>query len=178
LGGAYGSRLPESFARPGYAWLCWVKKAIANNFIVAVLIRALFTIFAALNMNVMNFPENLRYTKDHEWIKIENGNIAVVGITEFAQKELGDIVYVEVETIGKSLEANAVFGSVEAVKTVSDLFLPVAGTISELNPALSGSPELVNTDPYGKGWMIKLKVGNPADIDQLLDAASYQAVVG
>jgi glycine cleavage system H protein len=126
----------------------------------------------------MSFPESLRYTKDHEWIKIENGNIAVIGITDFAQKELGDIVYVEVETVGKALEADAVFGTVEAVKTVSDLYLPVAGTIVELNAALAGSPELVNTDPYGEGWMIKMEVKNPADVNELLDATAYQAVVG
>ena len=125
----------------------------------------------------MNFPSNLRYTKDHEWISLD-GNIATIGITEFAQRELGDIVYVEVETIGKPLEAGAVFGTVEAVKTVSDLFLPVAGTINELNPALASAPELVNNDPYGKGWMIKMTVTNPSDINQLLDASGYESVVG
>jgi glycine cleavage system H protein len=125
----------------------------------------------------MNFPENLRYTKDHEWIRIEDGDIAVIGITEYAQDQLGDIVYVEVETVGKTLAAETVFGSVEAVKTVSDLYLPVDGVITELNPALASSPELVNTDPYGEGWMVKLKVNNPADINKLLDAAAYQAVV-
>ena len=125
----------------------------------------------------MNFPENLRYTKDHEWIKIE-GKEATIGITDFAQRELGDIVYVEVETIGKQLEAGAVFGTVEAVKTVSDLFLPMSGTINELNPALAGAPELVNTDPYGKGWMIKMTINDPADVDGLLDAAAYSAVAG
>ena len=125
----------------------------------------------------MSFPANLRYTKDHEWIKIE-GDTATIGITDFAQKELGDIVYVEVELIGKELEAGVVFGTVEAVKTVSDLYLPVAGTITELNPALAGAPELVNTDPYGAGWMIKMTVNNPADFDTLLDAAAYEAVVG
>jgi glycine cleavage system H protein len=126
----------------------------------------------------MSFPENLHYTKDHEWIKIENDDIAVVGITEFAQQELGDIVYVEIETVGKTLEADTVFGTVEAVKTVSDLYLPVAGTITEINPALANSPELVNSDPYGAGWMIKLKVNNPADIDSLLNAGAYGSVVG
>jgi glycine cleavage system H protein len=126
----------------------------------------------------MSFPDNLYYTKDHEWIKIEGGNIAVIGITDFAQKELGDIVYVEVETVGKALEAEAVFGTVEAVKTVSDLYLPVAGTIKELNPALASSPDLVNTDPYGAGWMIKMEVSNPADLEGLLSASAYQAVVG
>jgi len=106
------------------------------------------------------------------------GKEATIGITDFAQRELGDIVYVEVETIGKALEAGAVFGTVEAVKTVSDLFLPISGTITELNPALAGAPELVNTDPYGKGWMIKMTVNNPADVDTLLDAGAYQAVAG
>jgi len=125
----------------------------------------------------MTFPANLRYTKDHEWIRTE-GDIAIIGITDFAQKELGDIVYVEVELVGKELEAGAIFGTVEAVKTVSDLFLPVSGTITELNPALSKAPELVNNDPYGEGWMIKMKVKNPADIEKLLDAAAYEAVAG
>ncbi len=125
----------------------------------------------------MNIPANLRYTKDHEWISLE-GNIATIGITDFAQGELGDIVYVEIETVGKPLEAEAVFGTVEAVKTVSDLFLPVSGTINEVNPALANQPELVNTDCYGEGWMIKMTVTNPADVAKLLDAAAYQAVVG
>jgi glycine cleavage system H protein len=125
----------------------------------------------------MKFPAELRYTKDHEWIKLD-GDVATVGITDYAQRELGDIVYVEVETIGKSLQAGAVFGTVEAVKTVSDLFLPVSGTITELNPELVNSPESVNTDPYGNGWMIKMKVNNRADVDDLLDAKAYEAVVG
>jgi glycine cleavage system H protein len=125
----------------------------------------------------MNFPPNLRYTKDHEWIKLE-GNTATIGITDFAQRELGDIVYIEVDTIGKELQAGAVFGTVEAVKTVSDLFLPVDGTIIELNPALQGSPESVNSDPYGEGWMVKMTVKNTADVEALLDAAAYEGVVG
>jgi glycine cleavage system H protein len=125
----------------------------------------------------MNFPSHLRYTKDHEWISLD-GNIATVGITDFAQRELGDIVYVEVETIGKALEAGVVFGTVEAVKTVSDLFLPVAGTINELNADLSNAPELVNNDPYGRGWMIKMTVNNAADVEALLDAAGYEAIIG
>ena len=125
----------------------------------------------------MNFPENLKYTKDHEWLRIE-GQEAVIGITDFAQSELGDIVYVEIETEGETMEQEAVFGTVEAVKTVSDLFLPVSGTINELNPALAGAPELVNSDPYGEGWMIKMTVDNPADVSALLDAAGYEAVVG
>ena len=124
----------------------------------------------------MNFPPELRYTKDHEWIKLD-GNVATIGITDYAQRELGDIVYVEVETIGKELEAGAVFGTVEAVKTVSDLFLPVAGTVTELNPALTNSPESVNNDPYGAGWMVKMKVNHPADVEALLDAAAYEALV-
>ena len=124
----------------------------------------------------MNFPENLRYTKDHEWVSLD-GNIATVGITDFAQGELGDIVYVDIASKGKPLAAEEVFGTVEAVKTVSDLYLPLSGTITELNPALAASPELVNTDPYGKGWMIKLTLNNPADIDKLMDAAAYQALV-
>lgn len=125
----------------------------------------------------MNLPENLRYTKDHEWVLLE-GNTATIGITDFAQGELGDIVYVEIETVGKHLEAEAVFGTVEAVKTVSDLFLPVAGTVNEVNPALADSPDLVNSDPYGKGWMIKMTVDNPADVEKLLNAAAYQGVIG
>lgn len=125
----------------------------------------------------MNFPENLRYTKDHEWIKLE-GNIATIGVTDFAQQELGDIVYVEIETKGKTLTAEAVFGSVEAVKTVSDLFLPVSGTITEVNSALDAQPELVNTDPYGEGWMIKMTVDNPGDVEKLMDAAAYEKLAG
>lgn len=125
----------------------------------------------------MNFPSNLRYTKDHEWILLE-GNIATIGITEFAQRELGDIVFVDIPTVGKSLNAEEVFGTVEAVKTVSDLFLPVAGTINEVNQGLESEPELVNTDPYGEGWMVKMTVKNPADVNALLDAAAYQALVG
>lgn len=125
----------------------------------------------------MSFPAHLHYTKEHEWISLE-GNIATIGITDYAQRELGDIVFVEVDTIGKAIEAGAVFGTVEAVKTVSDLFLPVSGTINELNPALSSAPELVNNDPYGEGWMIKMTVNNPADVASLLDAAGYEALVG
>ena len=124
----------------------------------------------------MNFPKNLRYTKDHEWVKLD-GNVATIGITDYAQRELGDIVYVEVETVGKSLKAGDVFGTVEAVKTVSDLFLPVDGTITELNGALANSPESVNNDPYGEGWMVKMKVNDPADVEALLDSAAYEAQV-
>lgn len=125
----------------------------------------------------MDFPSNLRYTKEHEWVLLE-GNTATIGITNFAQGELGDIVYVEIETVGKPLAADAVFGTVEAVKTVSDLFLPVAGTITEVNPALANEPELVNSDPYGAGWMAKMTVDNPADVEGLMDAAAYGALVG
>lgn len=125
----------------------------------------------------MNFPENLKYTKDHEWLLLD-GEIATIGITEFAQHELGDIVYVEIETVGDTLEANEIFGSIEAVKTVSDLYLPVAGTINEFNDSLTTDPESVNKDPYGKGWMIKMKVANIADVDALLDAKAYQELVG
>jgi len=124
----------------------------------------------------MNFPGELRYTKDHEWVRLD-GEIAIVGITDFAQRELGDIVYVEVETVGKQLDAGAVFGTVEAVKTVSDLYLPVSGTIMELNPALANAPELVNNDPYGAGWMIKMKITNTADIKTLMDAKAYEEMV-
>jgi glycine cleavage system H protein len=124
----------------------------------------------------MNIPAQLRYTKEHEWIRLE-GNVATIGITDYAQRELGDIVFVEVDTIGSTLESGAVFGTVEAVKTVSDLFLPISGTITELNPALSGAPELVNSDPYGEGWMIKMTVNDPAHVEALLDAAGYEALV-
>ena len=117
------------------------------------------------------------YTKDHEWIKLE-GNVATIGITEFAQHELGDIVYIDISTKGKTLAAEEVFGTVEAVKTVSDLFLPAAGTITEINPALEAQPELVNSDPYGAGWMVKMTVDNPADIEKLLSAEAYANLVG
>jgi len=125
----------------------------------------------------MQFPENLRYTKDHEWIRME-GNTAYVGITDFAQKELGDIVYVEVETIGKSLKAGDVFGTVEAVKTVSDLYCPIDGTIDEVNPNLANAPESVNTDPYGEGWMVKMTPSKVSDVDALMSAADYEKLVG
>lgn len=125
----------------------------------------------------MNFPENLRYTKDHEWILLD-GDTATIGITDYAQGELGDIVFVEVDTLGKPLERGAVFGTVEAVKTVSDLFLPVSGTVTELNPALSGAPELVNTDPYNEGWMVKMTLSDLSQVNELLDAAAYAALVG
>ncbi len=120
----------------------------------------------------MNIPAELKYTKDHEWVKLE-GDIATIGITEFAQSELGDIAYVEVETVGETLAQEEVFGSVEAVKTVSDLFLPMSGEIIELNEALEDNPELVNNDPYGAGWMVKVRVSNTSEFDDLLDAAAY-----
>lgn len=125
----------------------------------------------------MNFPAELRYTKDHEWIKLE-GNVATIGITDFAQHELGDIVYVDINTVGKSLAAEEVFGTVEAVKTVSDLFLPVAGTITEVNSLLEKQPELVNTDPYGDGWMVKMTVNSSADVEALMSSDAYAALVG
>ena len=124
----------------------------------------------------MQFPADLRYTKDHEWIKLE-GNTATIGITDFAQGELGDIVYIDINTVGKMLSAEAVFGTVEAVKTVSDLFLPVSGTILEVNPALTAQPELVNTDPYGAGWMVKVTVVNVADVEALLTSEAYSQLV-
>ncbi len=124
----------------------------------------------------MNFPQNLKYTKDHEWISID-GDIATIGITDFAQHELGDIVYVDIDSKGKSLAAEVVFGTVEAVKTVSDLFLPVSGTITEVNPLLETEPEKVNSDPYVEGWIVKMKVDNPDDINQLMDTEAYQNLV-
>lgn len=125
----------------------------------------------------MNFPDNLRYTKDHEWVLLE-GTTATIGITDFAQSELGDIVYVDIETIGSELAAESIFGTVEAVKTVSDLFLPLDGTVTEKNAELDAQPELVNQDPYGGGWMIKMTVKDPAAYNGLMDAAAYKALVG
>jgi glycine cleavage system H protein len=125
----------------------------------------------------MNIPANLKYTKDHEWVSIE-GDVATVGITDFAQKELGDIVYVEVETLDQTLEKDEVFGTVEAVKTVSDLFLPLSGEIIEFNGDLEGTPENVNTDPYGAGWMVKVKISNVAEIDSLLTSEGYKELIG
>lgn len=129
------------------------------------------------NFKNMQFPDNLKYTKDHEWILLE-GNTATVGITDFAQRELGDIVFVDISSVGKSFGANDIFGTVEAVKTVSDLYLPVAGTINEVNPSLDGTPESVNQDPYGAGWMVKMTVDNTADVDALMDATAYKALIG
>jgi glycine cleavage system H protein len=125
----------------------------------------------------MNIPAGLKYTKEHEWVKVD-GDVATIGITDFAQGELGDIVYVEIETVGESLATEEVFGTVEAVKTVSDLFMPVSGEILEMNNALEGDPELVNSDPYGKGWMIKVKMSDPSEVDALLSASDYQDLIG
>jgi glycine cleavage system H protein len=125
----------------------------------------------------MNFPNELKYTKDHEWIRVEGDN-AIIGITEFAQSELGDIVYVDIDTIGETLEQEQVFGTVEAVKTVSDLFMPVSGVILEFNGALETQPELVNKDPYGEGWMVKIKMTDPSQVSKLLTSNSYGELVG
>ena len=125
----------------------------------------------------MNIPDTLHYTKDHEWISIEDG-IATVGVTDFAQSELGDIVYVEVETLDEQIGISEVFGTVEAVKTVSDLFMPLSGTIIEFNESLEDEPEMVNEDPYGKGWMIKIKLDNPGEVSELLEAAAYKELIG
>jgi glycine cleavage system H protein len=125
----------------------------------------------------MNIPQNLKYTKDHEWVAVE-GDIATIGITDFAQSELGDIVFVDITTEGETLDQEEVFGSVEAVKTVSDLFMPISGEIIELNEKLDGDPELVNSDPYGDGWMIKVKITDASQVNDLLDAAAYEALIG
>ena len=124
----------------------------------------------------MNFPQNVKYTNEHEWIRLE-GDVAYVGITDYAQEQLGDIVFVDIPTEGETLEAGEVFGTIEVVKTISDLFRPVAGEVVEQNPALEENPELVNKDPYGEGWLIKMKPANAADLDNLLDAEGYKAVV-
>lgn len=125
----------------------------------------------------MDFPAGLKYTKDHEWIKVD-GDTALIGITEFAQRELGDIVYIDITSLDTEVAKDEVFGTVEAVKTVSDLFMPVTGTVTELNPALDKQPELVNTDPYGDGWMVKISIADIADVDSLLSAESYQSLIG
>ncbi|MCK6694431.1 MAG: glycine cleavage system protein GcvH [Thermoanaerobaculia bacterium] len=129
----------------------------------------------------MTFPADCKYTADHEWVRVENGNIAYVGITDFAQSELGELVYIEVETVGQTVNAHAVFGTVEAVKTTSDLFMPVTAKVLEFNPALddskNGNPALINEDPYGKGWIVKIEIANPADLNGLMDAAAYQSHV-
>lgn len=125
----------------------------------------------------MNFPDNLKYTKDHEWVRVE-GNKAIIGITDFAQGELGDIVYVDIETEGDSLDHEAVFGTVEAVKTVSDLFMPVSGKVLEVNPGLTTNPDSVNKDPYNSGWMIKVEMSNPSEVSGLMSAADYKKLIG
>ena len=125
----------------------------------------------------MNFPENLKYTKDHEWVRVE-GNDAYIGITDFAQGELGDIVYVEIETEGEELSHEEIFGTVEAVKTVSDLFMPISGKVLEVNPSLLSNPEAVNKDPYGKGWMIKVAIKDPSELNSLLSVADYKTLIG
>ena len=124
----------------------------------------------------MNIPSNLKYSKDHEWVRVE-GDTAYIGITDFAQSELGEIVIVDITTEGETLDSEAVFGSIEAVKTVSDLFMPVGGEVSEVNPKLEDNPELVNSDPYGEGWMIKVKMTNPSEVGSLLDAEAYKALI-
>lgn len=125
----------------------------------------------------MNVPSNLRYTKDHEWLKLE-GDVAVIGITDFAQHELGDIVFIEVETVGETLDRHETFGTIEAVKTVSDMFMPVAGEVVAFNEELTSAPEAINQDPYGNGWVIKVKMTDPAQVEELLDAAAYSALIG
>ena len=125
----------------------------------------------------MNFPAELKYTKDHEWVRVE-GNDAYIGITEFAQRELGDIVYVDIPSVGKEVAKEEVFGTVEAVKTVSDLFMPLTGTVSEINVALDSQPELVNTDPYGEGWMVKVSISNATEVEGLLSADAYKTLIG
>lgn len=125
----------------------------------------------------MNFPSELKYTKDHEWVRVE-GNEAYLGITDFAQRELGDIVYIDINTLGDEVQKDEVFGTVEAVKTVSDLFMPVTGTVTEVNPALNDNPELVNADPYGEGWMVKVTLTDASSVEDLLDAAAYKTLVG
>jgi glycine cleavage system H protein len=125
----------------------------------------------------MNFPENLKYTKDHEWVRVD-GDTAYIGITDFAQSELGDIVYVEIETLGEELAQEEIFGTVEAVKTVSDLFMPLSGKLLELNPTISSDPESVNKDPYGEGWMIKISIKDKSQVEQLLSAKEYQSLIG
>lgn len=124
----------------------------------------------------MKVPENLLYTKDHEWIRVE-GNMGYIGVTDFAQGELGDIVFIEIETVGETLKKEEVFGTIEAVKTVSDMFMPVSGEILELNPALEDSPDVVNKDPYGKGWMVKIKISNPAELTELLSPEKYKGLL-
>ena len=136
------------------------------------LLNILVNILTLLKKEEMSIPAELKYTKDHEWVRLD-GDIATVGITAFAQGELGDIVYVEIETIGETIDKEEIFGSIEAVKTVSDLFMPLSGELIELNEALDGNPVLVNSDPYGEGWMVKLKISDASEFDSLLDATAY-----
>ena len=133
--------------------------------------------FWEINKSKMNFPSDLKYTKEHEWVRVE-GDVATIGITEFAQSELGDIVFIDINTIGDSIGQDEIFGAVEAVKTVSDLFMPISGEVLEKNDALDSSPESVNSDPYGAGWMIKVKMSNPSEMDGLLSAETYREMVG
>jgi glycine cleavage system H protein len=151
-----------------------IKKFSKNLFFISIIKT---TFVHQIKYNVMNIPATLKYTKDHEWVAID-GDVATVGITDFAQKELGDIVYVEVETLDQTLDKDEVFGTVEAVKTVSDLFLPLSGEIVAFNEDLESEPEAVNSDPYGKGWMIKVKISNPSEIDSLLSSEDYAALIG
>jgi len=136
-----------------------------------------FYYFWHIKSKNMDFPAGLKYTKDHEWIKVD-GDTAIIGITEFAQRELGDIVYIDINSLGTEVAKDEVFGTVEAVKTVSDLFMPVTGTVTELNPALDKQPELVNSDPYGDGWMVKITIDNASEVDSLLSADAYQELIG
>ncbi len=137
------------------------------------------TLFITNNTSFkMNFPSNCKYTSDHEWIRVENGNTAYVGITDFAQSELGELVYIEVETVGQTIAAHKLFGTVEAVKTTSDLFMPLSATVLEFNSKLDTNPALVNEDPYGEGWIIKVEITNPGDLDGLMDAATYKSHIG
>ena len=129
-----------------------------------------------LKLKAMNIPENLKYTKDHEWIKVD-GDEAYVGITDYAQNELGDIVFVEIETEGENLDKEEVFGTVEAVKTVSDIFMPISGEVMEVNPKLEDSPEIINNDPYGEGWLIKVKISDQSELDDLLEASKYKELI-
>jgi len=131
---------------------------------------------AQINFIIMNIPENLLYTEDHEWIRVE-GDEAFIGITDFAQKELGDIVFVEVETVDETLDKGEAFGTIEAVKTVSDMFMPIDGTVLELNEKIEDSPEVINRDPYGEGWIIKIKLADPSQLDELLDSSAYKASI-
>ncbi len=148
--------------------LIFVKVLVGKNVLLLKKIQNLIAI--------MNLPENLKYTKEHEWVSVD-GNVATVGVTDFAQGELGDIVFVEIETEGETLDIGETFGTVEAVKTVSDLFMPVAGEVTEFNASLEDSPELINKDAYGEGWMIKITMSNPSELDDLMDAEAYKAML-